>query len=117
MITITEAAGQQIKEMLEGEDGTAKFLRFGVKGGGCSGLSYGLSFDDEAHEDDTKIEQHGFEILIDRDSAPLVHGTKIDYKANMLGGGFVIENPNALITCGCGSSFKTATNEGTPEQC
>lgn len=115
MITITEAAGQQIKEMLAGEG--AKYLRFGVKGGGCSGLSYGLSFDEAVKEDDTEVEQQGLKILIDSDSAPLVHGTTIDYKQNMMGGGFVIENPNALVTCGCGSSFKTATNAGTPEKC
>lgn len=117
MITITEAAGQQIKDMMEGEGSTAKFLRFGIKGGGCSGLSYSLSFDDEVNEDDTEVELHGLKILIDGDSSPLVQGTTIDYKQNMMGGGFVIENPNALVTCGCGSSFKTATNAGTPEKC
>lgn len=117
MLTITEAAEQQIKDMLAEEGTIAKFLRFGVKGGGCSGLTYGLSFDDEVREGDRELEQQGFKILIDSESAPLVHGTKIDYKQNMMGGGFVIENPNALITCGCGSSFKTASNEGTPEKC
>ncbi|HEU5139638.1 MAG TPA: iron-sulfur cluster insertion protein ErpA [Bacillales bacterium] len=117
MLTITEAASQQIKEMMEGEGSTAQYLRFGVKGGGCSGLSYGLSFDDEVNDGDKEIEQQGLKILIDSDSSPLVQGTKIDYKQNMMGGGFVIDNPNALVSCGCGSSFKTATNAGTPEKC
>ncbi|HET7627972.1 MAG TPA: iron-sulfur cluster assembly accessory protein [Bacillales bacterium] len=117
MITLTEAAGEQIKDMMKAEGSTAKFLRFGVKGGGCSGLSYGLSFDDEIRGDDTELDIQGLKILIDADSRPLVQGTKIDYKQNMMGGGFVIDNPNALLTCGCGSSFKTATNEGTPEKC
>ena len=117
MIIITEAAGQQIKEMMAAEGESAQYLRFGVKGGGCSGLSYGLSFDDEIHDDDTEVEQQGLKILIDSDSAPVVKGTTIDYKQNMMGGGFTIDNPNALITCGCGSSFKTATNAGTPEKC
>lgn len=117
MITVTEAAGEQIKDMMEAEDDPGMYLRFGIKGGGCSGLSYSLGFDNEKNEDDTVVEVSGLEILIDSDSSPVVGGTTIDYKQNMMGGGFTIENPNALVTCGCGSSFKTAARAGTPEKC
>lgn len=117
MITVTEAAGEQIRDMIEAEEDEGLYLRFGIKGGGCSGLSYSLGFDDEKNEDDTLVEVSGLEILIDGDSSPVVSGTTIDYKQNMMGGGFMIENPNALVTCGCGSSFKTAARAGTPEKC
>lgn len=117
MITVTEAAGEQIKDMMASEGDTDLYLRFGIKGGGCSGLSYSLGFEDEKEEADTEVEARGLKILIDADSAPVIRGTTIDYKQNMMGGGFTIENPNALVTCGCGSSFKTATQTGTPEKC
>src|SRR5699024_9429913 len=105
------------KDMMAEEEESGLYLRFGVKGGGCSGLSYGLGFDGERKDDDTEVEKQGLKILIDADSAGIVEGTTIDYKQNMMGGGFTIENPNAMVTCGCGSSFKTATNTGTPENC
>lgn len=117
MLTITETAGHQIKEMMEAEDGDNLMLRVAVKGGGCSGLSYGMGFDTEMKADDTRFELHGIQVVVDKDSAPILKGVVIDYKESMLGGGFTIDNPNAIATCGCGSSFKTATNEGTPEQC
>lgn len=117
MITLTESAGQQVKEMMAEQEEAGLYLRFGVKGGGCSGLSYGLGFDSEADETDTEVNVQGLKILIDKDSVGIVEGTTIDYKQNMMGGGFTIDNPNALVTCGCGSSFKTATNTGSPEKC
>ncbi len=117
MITISEAAGYQIKDMLKEEGNDALFLRVGVKGGGCSGLSYGIGFDEVKKEDDVELEQHGIKILIDQESAPIIKGVKIDFKESMMGGGFTIDNPNAIAGCGCGSSFKTATNAGTPEDC
>lgn len=117
MITITETAGHRISEMMKEEDIKDPYLRVGVKGGGCSGLSYGMGFDNEVNEGDETFELQGFKIVIDADSAPIIKGTVIDYKQNMMGGGFTIDNPNAIGTCGCGSSFKTATNEGTPENC
>jgi iron-sulfur cluster assembly protein len=117
MITITESAGNRIKEMMQAEGVSDVYLRFSIKGGGCSGLSYGMGFDNEVKEDDTQVEQQGLKVLIDADSALIVKGTVIDYQQNMMGGGFTIENPNAIANCGCGSSFKTATNEGSPEEC
>ncbi|MBE3569606.1 MAG: iron-sulfur cluster insertion protein ErpA [Bacillales bacterium] len=117
VISLTEAAAFQIKDMMKenGEEGA--FLRVAVRGGGCSGLSYGMGFDHEANEDDIQFEQHGIQVLVDKESAPILQGTKIDYKQSLMGGGFTIDNPNAIATCGCGSSFRTAQNVGTPEEC
>lgn len=117
MITVTEQAAYQIKDMLKDAEEGEKYVRLAVHGGGCSGLSYGLGFEREPNEDDTVLEFFGVEFVIDKESAPIVKGVKIDYKQSMLGGGFTIDNPNAIASCGCGSSFRTATNAGKPEEC
>ncbi|WP_413378678.1 HesB/IscA family protein [Alkalihalobacillus sp. 1P02AB] len=117
MITLTESAVSQVKEMMLSEGEENLFLRIGVKGGGCSGLSYGMGFDTEQAEDDKLIEVDGLSVLVDEESAPIVNGLVIDYKQNMMGGGFTIDNPNAIASCGCGTSFRTAKNQGTPENC
>jgi iron-sulfur cluster assembly protein len=117
MITVTEQAAYQIKDMLKDAEDGEKYVRLAVHGGGCSGLSYGLGFEREPNEDDTVLEFFGVEFVIDKESAPVVKGVKIDYKQSMLGGGFTIDNPNAIASCGCGSSFRTATNAGKPEEC
>ncbi|MBB5173555.1 iron-sulfur cluster insertion protein ErpA [Texcoconibacillus texcoconensis] len=117
MITLTEAAAEQVKKMMEEEEQEGLMLRVGVKGGGCSGLSYGMGFDTEVEDTDQKQEQHGINVVVDNESSKMLEGVTIDYKQNMMGGGFTIDNPNAIASCGCGSSFKTATNEGTPEDC
>lgn len=117
MITLTDAAVSQIKDMMEAEGEQGLMLRVGVKGGGCSGLSYGMGFDTEQKEEDEKLDINGLSVLIDKESAPIIKGVVIDYKQNMMGGGFTIDNPNAIASCGCGSSFRTAANAGTPEEC
>ncbi len=117
VVFLSEAAALQIKEMMKHNEEEGAFLRVAVKGGGCSGLSYGMGFDHEAGEDDFRFEQHGISILVDKESAPVLKGTKIDYKQSMMGGGFTIDNPNAIASCGCGSSFRTAAEAGTPEEC
>ena len=117
VIILTEAAALQIKEMMKHNDEEGAFLRVAVKGGGCSGLSYGMGFDHEIKEDDHHFDQHSIQVLVDKDSAAILKGTKIDYKQSMMGGGFTIDNPNAIASCGCGSSFRTATETGTPEEC
>lgn len=116
MITITEAANHRIKEMMADEEGDALYLRLGVKGGGCTGLTYGMGFDQEKNDGDVFFEDNGLSIVIDPESAPLLSDITIDYKQNMLGGGFTIDNPSAIATCGCGQSFKTATNAGKPDE-
>ncbi|WP_102028520.1 HesB/IscA family protein [Salirhabdus sp. Marseille-P4669] len=116
-LNITESASYQIKEMMKDEDQETVHLRFGVKGGGCSGLSYALGFEYEVSEKDETFTASGIPVVIRKDDLPLVNGTTIDFKQNMMGGGFTIDNPNAIVSCGCGSSFKTATNAGAPENC
>ena len=117
IITLTDNASTQIKEMMK-EESTDAILRFGVKGGGCSGLSYSLGFDYEINNElDTIEESNGIPVAIFSQDIPVINGTTIDFKQNMMGGGFSIENPNAMISCGCGSSFKAKDREGTPEDC
>jgi iron-sulfur cluster assembly protein len=117
VVILTEAAAFQIKDMMKHNEEEGAYLRVTVKGGGCSGLSYGMGFDHEVKEGDIQFEQHGLKILVDKESAPILKGTTIDYKQSLMGGGFTINNPNAIATCGCGSSFRTATVAGTPEEC
>lgn len=118
MITLTERAGHRIKEMLAQEEHPEKlYLRIGVTHGGCSGFSYGMGFDEDKTENDLELEQHGVRILVDQHSLDLIKGLEIDYKESMMGGGFTIHNPNAIATCGCGHSFRTATDAGKPEEC
>ncbi|SDZ60446.1 iron-sulfur cluster assembly protein [Evansella caseinilytica] len=117
MLSISDAAVSQVRKMMEEQEEASAFLRVGVQGGGCSGLSYGMGFETEKKDDDTLLEINGLKVVVDQESAPLLQGVAIDYKQNMMGGGFTIENPNAIATCGCGSSFRTATNAGTPEEC
>jgi iron-sulfur cluster assembly protein len=117
IVTITEEAALQIKDMMKQNEEEGAFLRVAVKGGGCSGLSYGMGFAHEVEAGDSELEQHGIRILVDNDSIPILKGTIINYKQSMMGGGFTIDNPNAIASCGCGSSFKTATNTGNPEEC
>jgi len=116
-VTITEAAALQIKDMMKEHEEENAFLRVGVKGGGCSGLSYGMGFDHEVSEKDTQFEQQGIQVLVDSESLDIMNGTIIDFKQSLMGGGFTIDNPNAIASCGCGSSFRTAKNTGTPEEC
>jgi iron-sulfur cluster assembly protein len=117
IVILTEAASLQIKEMIKHNEEEGALLRVSVKGGGCSGLSYGMGFDHTVSEDDLTFEQFGIQILVDKESASILQGTKIDFKESMMGGGFTIENPNAIASCGCGSSFRTAAATGTPEEC
>ncbi len=116
-ITITDNARQQVKEMLKDEaEGTR--LRFGVKGGGCSGLSYALGFDDEINEELDEIDVvNEIPVVMTKMDIPILENTEIDFKQNMMGGGFSINNPNAVMSCGCGSSFRTETRVGTPGDC
>src|SRR5690625_419967 len=93
-------------------------LRFGVKGGGCSGLSYSLGFDDEVNEELDVIDViNEIPVVIYKQDVPIIENTEIDFKQNMMGGGFSINNPNAIVSCGCGSSFRTKDAVGTPGDC
>lgn len=117
VVIITEAAAFRIKEMMEHNEEQGAFLRVGVNGGGCSGLTYGMSFTTEKNDDDILDNQHGLEIVVAGEDAPILAGTKIDYKQSLMGGGFTIDNPNAIANCGCGTSFKAAARPAEPQPC
>ncbi|MET3292569.1 iron-sulfur cluster insertion protein ErpA [Brevibacillus fluminis] len=117
MITLTEQAGSKVKELLAAENNPNIFLRVGVRPGGCSGFSYGMGFDEDVREGDHTLEQFGIKVVVDADSYQYINGLEIDYKESMMGGGFTMTNPNAIASCGCGSSFRTAKDEGKAEKC
>jgi iron-sulfur cluster assembly protein len=117
MVQITESAGSKINELLSEQENKGLFLRVGVRPGGCSGFSYGMGFDEELHDDDKEFVQQGIRVVVDSESARHLDGVIIDYKESLVGGGFTIDNPNAVATCGCGSSFRTATDAGQVEKC
>jgi iron-sulfur cluster insertion protein len=104
-ITITDSAVAKIADLLAEENNPNLKLRTFVQGGGCSGFSYGFTFDELMNEDDFEISKTGITILIDAMSMQYLAGAVIDYKEEMMGSSFVIQNPNAQSTCGCGSSF------------
>lgn len=104
MLTITEAAAAKIKVFLA-DDPEAKGLRVYVKGGGCSGYSYGMALEPNPTEDDTIIEKDGISVFVDPQSMPLIMGSEVDYTDTLQASGFAIKNPLAKTTCGCGSSF------------
>ena len=105
MITITESAKAKIIDLLAEEGNPNLFLRTFVQGGGCSGMSYGFTFDEIINEDDFEMPLLQSKILIDAMSMQYLTGATVDYKEDIQGSQFVITNPNAQSTCGCGSSF------------
>lgn len=105
MLTISESAKQKIKDLLLEENDSAVSLRTFVQGGGCSGFSYGFTFDHTVNEDDFEIPLDEFKVLVDGMSMQYLQGAEIDYIENLQGSQFLIKNPNATTTCGCGSSF------------
>ena len=109
IVEITPRAAEELKVYLEKQGKPNSALRIFVTAGGCSGLSYGMVVDDKLADDDYVIVKDGSKVAVDRSSAPFIAGSIIDYKAEkLMGGGFVVTNPNAVSTCGCGESFKTA---------
>jgi len=104
-LVFTDSAANKVKELIEEEGNPALKLRVFVTGGGCSGFQYGFTFDEEIAEDDTTMEKNGVMLLIDPMSYQYLVGAEIDYSEGLEGSQFVIRNPNATSTCGCGSSF------------
>lgn len=120
-INLTASAAAKLQEVLV-QKGIAEThaLRVFVQGGGCGGMQYGMTFDDNPREDDEVYNQHGMKVIVDPISLFYINGARIDYVDSLMGGGFSIENPNATSSCGCGSSFRTAqshTGEAMPESC
>jgi iron-sulfur cluster insertion protein len=104
-LVFTENAANKVKQLIDEEGNTELKLRVFVSGGGCSGFQYGFTFDETQNEDDTVMEKNGVQLLIDAMSFQYLTGAEIDYSEGLEGAQFVIKNPNATSTCGCGSSF------------
>ena len=105
VFAISESAAGKVRELIEDEGNPELKLRVFVTGGGCSGFSYGFTFDEESADDDAVVERDGVTVLVDAMSYPYLAGAEIDYREDLAGAQFVIENPNASSTCGCGNSF------------
>jgi len=104
-LIFTDSAAGKVSLLIEEEGNPALKLRVFVQGGGCSGFQYGFTFDEVINEDDTVMDKNGVQLLIDAMSYQYLVGAEIDYKEDLEGSQFVIRNPNATTTCGCGSSF------------
>lgn len=114
MVTLTDRAAEQIKELLQKQEKPEAMLRVFVAGGGCSGFSYGMTLEDAAMEGDVESEVNGVKVIVDPRSAMYIDGANVDFVENMMGGGFKIDNPNAASSCGCGSSFTPKEGEAEP---
>ncbi len=104
-LVFTSAAARKVGELIREEDNPALMLRVFIQGGGCSGFQYGFTFDEAVEEGDTSIQNEGVTLLVDPMSIQYLMGAEIDYKEDLQGAQFIIRNPNASTTCGCGSSF------------
>ena len=115
-LTLSAPAADKVRGLLEQEADSALGLRVFVAGGGCSGLQYGMTLD-EGQAGDTVVELRGVRVLVDEMSAQYLAGSEIDYVDSLMGAGFTVNNPNAVSTCGCGHSFKTAGDAGQARAC
>lgn len=107
VVSLSERAAQEIQQLMQQEGMTDAYLRIFVQGGGCSGLQYGMALANAADEGDLTVESGGVKLLIDDLSVQYVRGASIEFVEDDMGGGFKIDNPNAVRGCGCGSSFST----------
>ncbi|MBM2809455.1 MAG: erpA [Chloroflexi bacterium] len=117
MITITEPAASELRRLVADQDRDRVALRVFVSPGGCSGMSYGMAFDDEEQEGDETFVHDGLRIRVDEMSAMYLGGSEIDFADQLMGGGFSIHNPNAVKSCACGHSFDTGSDSETARSC
>jgi iron-sulfur cluster assembly accessory protein len=117
IVSLSPDALNQLRTLLEKENNPALGLRVFVSGGGCSGLQYGMAFDDNVRPGDEIVEQDGVRILVDDFSAPHIQGSEIDYVDSLMGAGFTVHNPNAVRSCSCGHSFDTGEDAGSASSC
>ena len=115
-ISMTPAAAGKVRDLLKQENDPTLALRIFVAGGGCSGLQYGMTLDEE-QDGDTVISQGDFNVLVDEMSLGYISGSEVDYVDSLMGAGFTVNNPNAVSSCGCGHSFKTASGGGDARSC
>ena len=116
IIGMTPSAADKVRELLVQENDPSLGLRIFVAGGGCSGLQYGMTLDEE-QEGDTVIAVSGFNVLVDEMSVGYISGSEVDYVDSLMGAGFTVNNPNAVSSCGCGHSFRTASGGGDARSC
>lgn len=116
-VNLTAEAMNHLKTLLEQEGNPDVGLRVFVSGGGCSGMQYGMAFDDQTRPGDEIVEHGGVKILIDDFSAPYLRGSEIDYVDSLMGAGFTVHNPNAVHSCSCGTSFDTGDDASSASAC
>jgi iron-sulfur cluster assembly protein len=117
VVSLTPDALTQLKTLLQKESNPTLALRVFVSGGGCSGLQYGMAFDDNLRPGDEVVEQDGVRIVVDDFSAPYIQGSEIDYVDSLMGAGFTVHNPNAVRSCSCGHSFDTGDDASSASAC
>ena len=116
LITMTPTAADKVRDLLTQENDPSLALRIFVAGGGCSGLQYGMTLDEE-QEGDSVIVLQGVKVLVDEMSLGYITGSEVDYVDSLMGAGFTVNNSNAVSSCGCGHSFKTASGGGDARSC
>ena len=116
VVTLTAKASGMVRDILAKEESDSLALRVYVAGGGCSGLQYGMALDDPM-EGDLTLDQDGIRVVIDSESLRFIEGAEIDYVDSLMGAGFTVNNPNAVSSCGCGHSFRTAEESGAARGC
>jgi len=117
LVTLTDLAASQLRKIIAEEGGKEVALRVFVSPGGCSGLSYGMSLEEQADDGDFQVQQEGLHIFVDEFSANYIRGAQIDYVNGLMGAGFTVQNPNAKKSCACGQSFDTGANATTAQKC
>jgi iron-sulfur cluster assembly protein len=117
LITMSDVAVQQLRQLLGQQDDPNLGLRVFVYPGGCSGMSYGMAFENEVSAEDSILDYEGLKLIVDENSAYYLNGAQIDFEDSLMGGGFRIFNPNAVRSCGCGHSFDTGEDAGYARAC
>jgi iron-sulfur cluster assembly protein len=117
VVSLTDAAVSKLLELTREETNPDGGLRVYVYSGGCSGFRYGMMLEDAPTPEDQILEASGIKVYVDGQSISLLQGSQIDYVDTLMGAGFTVNNPNAVAACGCGSSFRTADDEGAPKGC
>lgn len=115
-IALTDKASAKLKDIIKSK-GENLALRVMVRSGGCSGMEYGMALERNPRPDDNVAETDGVKVVVDTNSLKFLDGSTIDYVDSLMGGGFTVNNPNATSSCGCGQSFQTADQKGTPKSC
>ena len=116
-VSLTPQALDQLKSLLSAENNPALGLRVFVSGGGCSGLQYGMAFDDQVRAEDEVVETGGVRVIVDEYSVQHIRGSEIDYVDSLMGAGFTVHNPNAVHSCSCGHSFDTGDDASGAQAC